>query len=475
MGFENLYGLGKGQAQVFNSANLVNTYARQLQQKGLQRQKEQEIYAKELEGIDWSGARNPTEEAHFKGMWEKVLDLNHKRYTSDKKDDRMAYSSQISTIKKEMLAGNKRAQNEAKLDADIAAKPLSTPTYGLAKDFGQRLKERRETSIFDPRFKEYGVELFQAQAKPLDLNREVDEMAKFAAKQINIEGTRGEGLEKRYTKTKGLQLSEEVFKTMVLQRMDNDDQFQDESLRGLEPTPENLDVVAETFWNIAKDKYKPDTVDGDRVHEEAYQLNLYKKKKDIAEMYEDDDDSTSSTFESSTLIPYGKPKDNSFVKVFNTQKLSPSRINITGTEGINLVTGKPMRVPNLESSVSVGTIADVPIIGGSLKMGGRVSQPKFAQDNPDKVTYRRHAFVTFKDGSGTDQTLLIPVEALPTTNKIINKALKSMPQETYKHPKESSHKNEYSNVRTLVGKDGKSVQAGIKDNKWFNIATGKTL
>jgi len=472
--YSRLYSIGQGEAQVFDSSGIINQYSQQLQQQGLRRQKEQEAYAKELSAINYDGVRQADVSGAHK-RWAAVKDKYYELSKTNTDYDKLRIRSEIASLKNDLTSFSKRSIEEQKTTADIAKIPLVKNKYEIANDFGDSLKGRELLSIEDPRFNEYGVSRFQAVSKPYDTTKNLMDLAALSSTEKEIPIVIGTGLDARRAYQRGKVIDEVAFKSAFLKNIAEDDHAKDTYLNGLEYTPENLQDAAESAFAIVKDKHSLTTTESNLVNPSGRELSMYRQKAAISDSYKDDDSSPSSTFEESTVIPFGKPKDNSFVKVFNTQKLSPSRINITGTEGINLITGKPMRVPNLENSVSISTIADVPIIGGSLKLGGRVAQPKFAQDNPDKVKYKRHAFVTFKDGSGTDQTLLIPIEALPTTNKVINQALKSMPTETYKHPKAASPKNEYSNVRTLVGKDGKSVQAGIKDGKWFNISTGKTL
>lgn len=276
MGFENMYGVGKGAAQVFNSSGIVNAYANQLQQQGLQRQKDQDAYAKELAALNFDGVRQ-ADVATAQKKWSLVKDKYHELSKTDNDSKKLQIRSEIYAIKNDMTAFKKRSIDQQGITNDITKTPLTQNKWQIAPDFGESLKTRESLSIDDPRFAEYGVEKFQAQAKPLDLNKEADDMAKFSAKQVNIEGTRGEGIDKKYTKTKGLQLDEPAFKTMILKRMANDGQFKDESLKGLEPTPENLSDVADSYWHIVKDKYKPDTTDGNYVDPSGRQLAISKE------------------------------------------------------------------------------------------------------------------------------------------------------------------------------------------------------
>lgn len=276
MGYENLYGQGRGQAQVFNSSGIVNTYARQLQMEGASRQKEREAYAKELENISWDGARQ-ADEPYFRKKWETILDLNHKRSITDKKEDKISLNSQIQTLKKEMMSDAKRSVSENKTDMDIAAMPLTKSRYEMPNNFGDILKARRTTSIFDPSFSSYGTDKFQVQAKPYDVNSNLMELANIASKEVSTKSISGKGIDAKYKYNEGKQLDEGAFKTAFLDNIASDDHARDTYLKGLDPTPENLDAASHAAYEIVKDKFATKERDGGYVDPSGRQLAISKE------------------------------------------------------------------------------------------------------------------------------------------------------------------------------------------------------
>lgn len=301
MGYENMYGLGKGVAQVFDSSGIVNTYARQLQNAGISRQKERDAYAKELENISWEGARE-ADEPHFRKKWEAILDLNHKRSLSDKKEDKISYSSQIQTLKKEMASDAKRSVNENKTDRDIAAMPLTKNRYEMPDNFGNILTARRTTSIFDPAFSNYGADKFQAQAKPYDVNKNLMELANIAAKEVSTKSVEGDGFDARYVYNEGKQLDKGAFITAFLDNVASDDQAMDTYLKGLEPTPENLNDAAEAAFKVVENKFALKERIGGRVDEDGYQLNLYDRKRQIGLKYDKTPEGSTSALYRQDLV-----------------------------------------------------------------------------------------------------------------------------------------------------------------------------
>lgn len=288
MGFENLYRQGAGEASVINLGGVVNQYAQQLQSQALRRQKEQESYAKELSALNFDGVRQADVPAAQK-KWLAVKDKYHELSKTDRDSDKLRIRAEIAFLKNDLTSFSKRSIEEQKTTADIAKIPLVKNKYEIASDFGERLKGRESLSIEDPRFVEYGVDKFQAKARPYDTTKNLMDLANISSTEKEIPITIGTGLDTRRAYQRGKVIDEVAFKSAFLKNIAEDDHARDTYLNGLPPTPENLQDASQAAFDIVKEKFGLRTTEGNYVDAYGREVSLIKKRAAISDSYENKD------------------------------------------------------------------------------------------------------------------------------------------------------------------------------------------
>lgn len=285
--YSSRFGIGQGDAQVFSSGNIVGAYAQQLKNQDIQRQKEREAYAKDLEKISWDGARD-ADEGYFRKNYEAILDLNHKREFTDKKEEKIALTSEIERRKKNLLFDAKKSADEKKVDLELASQPLKIDGDLLADGYADILKARNATSTFSKDFQTYGQDKFAPKSKPYDLNKSINDIANIVAKQVNEPFVIGSGIDAKRAYREGKLLDEGAFKTMFLQQLVTNPAAKRAALQGLEPTEENLKTVTDAAYQTIKDKYALKIREGGYVSPSERELLLATSRARINKQFSSD-------------------------------------------------------------------------------------------------------------------------------------------------------------------------------------------
>ncbi len=121
-------------------------------------------------------------------------------------------------------------------------------------------------------------------------------------------------------------------------------------------------------------------------------------------------------------IPFGG-KPGTFVNSPNYIPVSLAKKNFAGAPAIVMSTGKPIESLASSDDYSMIGAGDFPILNDKTNIPGSLSQPDFAKNNPDKVTYQRMIHVKqVVDGDTHDY--LVPYNTLPK-NVANQKAVKT--------------------------------------------------
>lgn len=130
------------------------------------------------------------------------------------------------------------------------------------------------------------------------------------------------------------------------------------------------------------------------------------------------------------VVPFGKDP-NSNVVMRGAIKMPTANLNFAGSPAIDLSTGKTVdkKLPS-SNDYQIVTVSNIPFImkdakGVKKELLGAISQPNYAEQNPDKVEDKPMIHVQYKTPAGSVKNYLIPFDRMPENLSKQNRALLS--------------------------------------------------
>lgn len=163
------------------------------------------------------------------------------------------------------------------------------------------------------------------------------------------------------------------------------------------------------------------------------------------------------------VVPFGKDP-NSNVVMRGAIKMPTANLNFAGSPAIDLSTGKTVdkKLPS-SNDYQIVTVSNIPFIrkdakGVKKELLGAISQPNYAEQNPDKVEDKPMIHVQYKTPAGSVKNYLIPFDRMPENLSKQNRALLSKFQAA-----KPVARTQNSTMVTMVLPNGQSGQ--IPSNK----------
>lgn len=418
MAGERYFSIGQGDAQVFNTGGLVNLYQFQLQKAAQRRQQEDEQLAKYVADFEYDGVRD-ADSPEIRNHYERILNLNKEYVNAKDKASRINLKAQIAKQMNDLGSAVQLSKNAKEQEKSLHQLTLNRNNK-LLPDFTGKYGQLRQTSIFDPKYKQLAEDgVFQSPFEPdYDEDKTLNRILSKSISEVptNARAAKVAGLSGNFlAQDSGKSLNrDQFFKAFEDELKTNEGLVYSIHKAGVNPQE-----YVEGLYNQYKDNYKTKT---------SYTSSNWQPRQERSE-----GDNIMITVGDSGVIPYGQSKDGKqpVVQPRNMVRLSPSRVNLAGTKAYDMNSGQPIDIPNMEDGVSISAIADFPFIkqknskGQPLKLRGQVAQPNFAKSNKDLVEDKRGAIITYKDADGFTVNAIVPVESLPRT-KQLSKALQSL-------------------------------------------------
>ena len=402
-------GIGIGAAQIADTSNIMNAYGRQIaqQQKAQALQAEREAKSAEkyneeladlMASVKTEGARDidVPDITNAYNQIKEYYSQSSKLKDSDKPLFRAELKNKINGLNEFAQRSNKFSKDLFAMSSEIAKNEWDYEPASVAelnKMSQTTLKQLGANAVIDPmRFKRlpnFGL-IDTIIDKTYDLGKE---NAKFV----------GEVREK--DKRRNLsRVDPAVIQNNLIQQFTSSPEatkaITSSYVRELGKQPTDQDLT-----NYIMDKYKT-----------KHGFDYLGEIKDLQRPRGGGSETESSFSQPIELnIPFAEGKG--FVNVKDYVKLPLPNQNFAGSTYIDMATGQPSTA-SLESSndYEVVGVGNFPIIvKGNMK--GSISQPRFAEQNPNSIKLTPMVHVQRKIGTGTIENLLVPYDRLPPSAK----------------------------------------------------------
>lgn len=422
-------GIGVGAAQVIDTSNIMNAYARQIaqqqraeaaqaQREFLSAEKEKERLAREQAKFDEDLA-DIMASAKLSGIRNVDVEEITKAYNEVK--DFYSKSASLKDSEKPLFRAELRNRMNAINDAAVNSRELDKKVYSIAERVAQSPWDYDTKVVQD---------LDYIRKTPLSKLGAMANVDPLTYQKLPNFGLIDNIIDDTYkTGKENAKFADEVFykdKRFNVKKI-GQDFIQNNLVQKFSSSPEALKAIStlyvkelgkqptnEELTNYIMDKYKT-----------KHGFDYVGEARDLKEA-KDSDDSGAYNFPIELNIPFGQEtKTPGFVNVKDYVKLPLTKQNFAGSGYIDMSTGLPA-TSTLESSndYEVVGVGNFPIITsnsevkGGANLKGGLAKPRFAQSNPSAVTLKPMVHVQ-KITDGNVENLLIPYNTLPASKKII--------------------------------------------------------
>lgn len=420
-------GIGIGAAQIADTSNIMNAYARQIaqqqkeeaakaQREYLSAEKEKERLAREQAKFDENLA-DIMASAKIGGI--RNVDIEDITRAYNEVKDFYSKSGSLKDSEKPLFRAELRNRMNAINDAAVNSRELEKKVYSLAERVAQNSWD------YDPKVVQ---DLDYIRKTPLSKLGAMANLDPLTYQKLPNYGLIDNIIDDTYKLGKeNAKFAGEVFyKGKRFNVEEIEPAFiQNNLIQRFTSSPEALKAISSLYTrelgkqptdqeltNYIMDKYK--TKHGFDYTGEA--RDLKEPKEEEAGAY---------NFPIELNIPFGQEtKKPGVVNVKDYVKLPLTKQNFAGSGYIEMSTGKPA-TGTLDSSndYEVVGVGNFPIITGDFEVNGEsvkgsLAQPKFIEANPNAVTPRPMVHVQ-KITKGNVENLLIPYETLPASKKTI--------------------------------------------------------
>lgn len=223
--FSHLYGIGKGSAQVFDSSNILNTYQKQLYLAEKRRAEEDEALSQFVADFDSDGARE-ADHPEIQNRYEGILNLNKEYVNAKDKATRLQLKSQIAKQMKDLESGVNQSKTAKEVEKGLHQLTLNRNNR-LMPDFTPKFGALRQTSIFDPKYRQLAEDgTFASPFEPdYDLLKATENILKSSTEKVDKApyATSIKGADGTYIASQtGTKFNESIAKAKFSQMLNND-------------------------------------------------------------------------------------------------------------------------------------------------------------------------------------------------------------------------------------------------------------
>jgi len=412
----NLYGVGRGAAQVWGTNRALAGLQEAQKQAQLRRQKEDAEIADQVAKINYDAARNedlPTILDQYGKIKNTFTQLRGTQNTME----RIKLQAKMNEQKAELSRSVNLSKQAATQIHDLGQLRL-THADDISDDFNPMFKTLSSTSTFDPKFTDHANTLSTSALVPkFDQQAYSKKLLDQSIENINggkVMQEKNGKLTRQYQEV-GSRLNEDNILKNVINAYTQDRKFQKYIHSNYKDMPVDQAVkqyAADLYVGNkdAYDKVKQQNVGSqwDERPDRFYEHYNYALKHPKA-----------NTFfmgtPQSMVIPYDKGKAN--VQMDNYIPISISKKNFAGSPFIDLKTGKEGGKLASSNDYEVVGVGNAPFIkSGDLK--GAISQPNYVGRRPDNIENKPVIHVQMKDAiTNATKDYFVPYDRLPENVK----------------------------------------------------------
>lgn len=422
-----LYGVGKGAAFVWGRNKALDGLERQMQQDQLRRAKEDAELSEQVGKINYDAARNE-DLPEILNKYGQIKNTFTKIRGTQNQMERIKLQSALNEQKSELSRAVNLSKQAAQQLGELGKLKLTKPDE-LSDDFVPNYKTLNSLSVFDPKFKELAENTANTALAPkFDQLGTNEKILKTALDNLNPSDVKKQDLgggKSSYYREKGTQLNKESLIKGVVSEVTNSKPMQRQVAK-LYPNlsfQEGVKAYADDLYDQNKARFdkvervgasidKPDTF----YDHWNYQLDHPKAQANIY---------VGGQPNESIYVPMGnrnQPTGN--FEQRDVVKMPTASVNFAGSPAFDLKTGDKVKsaLPS-SNDYQIVTVSNMPFIKkGNMK--GKMSQPKFAENNPDAVEFKPMIHVQYKDPNGGNvKNLAIPYDRMPQNLSKQNRAL----------------------------------------------------